>query len=83
MFVFLSIIYIKDWLDMAAAKFMRKGYDGMQKMLGGVIGVALVLLIISVSFASLVPSKKRNSMVGHRETFVDCGSGFCAPPPSI
>lgn len=60
------------------AKF-AKGMKSMQKMMGGVVGVGLVLLIVTAAMVAAAP-KKRNGGGMYKETFVDCGSGFCAPP---
>ena len=62
-----------------AKKMMSKGGANVQKWMGGVVGVGLIALILSACVAAI--HKKRRDEEGFKEGFMDCGSGFCAPPP--
>jgi hypothetical protein len=58
-------------------KLVSKGGASVQKWMGGVVGVGIIALILTACIAS-IQKKKREE--GFREGFMDCGSGFCAPP---
>jgi hypothetical protein len=61
----------------AARRFVGNGASKMRQWLGGLVGIALIALIIS---ACVVAMQKQKRQETYREGFMDCGAGFCTPP---
>ncbi len=60
-------------------KMIGKGSADLKKWVGGAVGVGLIVLILTSCVAALHKKQREKGVL--KEGFMDCGSGFCAPPP--